>query len=287
MESHSPTKLQEALGVLADHQDDVTILCGGTDLMVFMELGTEKPKRVLNIWNLQELRGVCEDEDHVIIGATTTYTQIIRSPLVQQYLPTLVESAQMVGARQIQNRGTLGGNLGNASPAADTPPVLLAAGGTVQLMSQSGPREVDLDQFFTGYRQTARRPDELISSVRIHKKQPTHHDWFQKVGTRQAQSISKVVIGARATRDNQGKLLNVRLAAGSVAATTCRLKETEAALTGHIASPDLNDTVVAAVSRDIAPIDDIRSTAEYRLRVTSNLVKRWIRALQATATTQP
>ena len=193
------------------------------------------------------------------------------------------ESARLVGARQIQNRGTLGGNLGNASPAADTPPVLLAAGGTVQLVSQSGTRNVDLDNFFTGYRQIEKRADELISSVRIRKKTNAHHDWFHKVGTRQAQAISKVVVGARAHRADDGTLLNVRLAAGSVAATTCRLPQTEAVMTGQKAGPELHDAVVAAVGRDISPIDDVRSTSDYRLRVTANLVKRWIRALQATA----
>ena len=232
----SPSNLTEAVELLAQHGADTTVLAGGTDLMVFMEMGAITANNVLNIWGLNELRGICEDNDQVVIGALTTYTEIIASPLVQTHLPTLIDSSKLVGALQIQNRGTLGGNLANASPAADTPPVLLAAGGSVELVSQQGTRRVDLNEFFKGYRQIDRRPDELISVIRINKKRSDQSDWFCKVGTRQAQSISKVVMAGRASWNSDGTIKAAQLGAGSVAATTVRMPKTEALFSGQ--SPD-------------------------------------------------
>lgn len=273
---YSPTDLDGALALLAEHGDALTIVAGGTDLMVHGNPAMATADPVLNIWELNELRGIEEDGDWVVIGALTSYTEIIHSMLVQQSLPALVASAKTVGAVQIQNRGTLGGNLGNASPAADTPPVLLAAEAEVDLVSQQGTRRVALDEFFLGYRSIDRRPDEIVARVRCRKKADNDHDWYRKVGPRLAQAISKVVLGGRLRVAGNGEVTAARLAAGSVAATTVRLRKTEAALCGQILSAALADEAGRVAADEVAPIDDIRSTADYRSTVTHNLVRRWI-----------
>ncbi|HIA03426.1 MAG TPA: xanthine dehydrogenase family protein subunit M [Myxococcales bacterium] len=275
----SPTVLNDALELLAQHGEDTTILAGGTDLMVVMEMGAIKPQKVLNIWGLNELRNIHEDNEQIVIGSLTTYTEIIQSTLIQTHLPTLVESARLVGALQIQNRGTLGGNLANASPAADTPPVLLAAGGSVELTSISGTRSVDLDHFFKGYRLIDRNPNELLTAIRINKKRANQSDWFCKVGTRQAQSISKVVMGARATWKSDGSLASARIGAGSVAATTVRMPQTEALFADRNPDSVLETRVKQAASSELTPIDDVRSTAQYRAAICGNLAARFVRAL--------
>jgi len=275
---HSPQTLEQALRLLGDGSE-WTIAAGGTDLMVQGQQGAVSPQQVLNIWALDDLRTIAEDGDWIVIGALASYTTIIQSPLVQRHLPALVASAKTVGALQIQNRGTLGGNLGNASPAADTPPVLWAADGQVVLLSQAGERVVALDDFFLGYRAIDRRPDEIIGYVRCRKKRDDEHDWYRKVGSRRAQAISKVVLGGRVRVDSGGVITHARLVAGSVAATTVRLTKTESALCGQPLSLALADRAGSVAANEVTPIDDIRSTAQYRATVTGNLVRRWVRDL--------
>ena len=278
---HSPRRLDEALALLAARGPEVTVLAGGTDLMVGVQAGASRPGEVLNLWGLDALRGIEDDGDAVLIGALETYSAIIASPLCREHLPALVAAARAVGAVQIQNRGTLGGNLANASPAADTPPVLMAADATVMLCSQAGTRTVPVDHFFLGYKRIDRRPDELIAHVRVPKCPPAERDLFEKVGTRQAQAISKVVLGARIGLGADGAVTRCRIAAGSVAPTTVRLTAAEAVLRGQVPSATLAQRAGAAAAAEVRPIDDIRSTATYRATVTGNLVARWVRALAA------
>src|SRR5919106_1310815 len=203
--SESPTRLEAAYSLLADAAGAPwRPIAGGTDLMVQVtgEIG-EPPDRVLDIWRLDELRGIAVEADALVVGALTTYTDTRRSPVVAEFLPALVEAAATIGAAQIQNRGTIGGNVINASPAGDTLPVLLACGAEMVLGSARGERTVAADDFWTGYRTTARRPDELLVRVRI----PLVNDRqvrFRKVGTRRAQAISKVVM-ALAWRGDPGE----------------------------------------------------------------------------------
>jgi CO/xanthine dehydrogenase FAD-binding subunit len=196
-----------------------------------------------------------------VIGALATYTEIIRSRHVRKALPMLVESARQIGGPQIQNRGTIGGNIANASPAGDALPVLAAAEATIVLRSAAAERRVPFNEFYTGYRASVRRPDELIVAVEIPKQMGAQ--WFRKVGTRAAQAISKIVIAA--VRDDRP-----RIALGSVAPTVIRASRAEAALgAGRL------DDAVAALEQDIAPIDDVRSTADYRRTVSANLLRRF------------
>lgn len=253
-------------------------IAGGTDLLVQItgEIG-EQPDRVIDLWRLDELRGITLAGDALVLGALTTYTEIRRSPVVAEFLPALVECAATIGAAQIQNRGTIGGNVVNASPAGDTLPILLATGAQFVLGSATGTRTVAADAFWTGYRETARRHDELLLRVRI----PILSDRqlrFRKVGTRRAQAISKVVMALAWRSSSDGsEWIDVRLALGSVAPTTVRAHATEAVLEGSSPTREMADRAAAALAAEIRPIDDVRSTADYRRAVAARVLHRLIR----------
>ena len=277
--SESPTRLEAAYALLADTSAPAwRPLAGGTDLMVQMtgEIG-EPPGRVLDIWALDELRGISVEADALVIGALTTYTELRRSPVVAEFVPALEEAAATIGAAQIQNRGTIGGNVANASPAGDTLPVLLVLDAEIVLGSAAGERSVPADEFWTAYRTTALRPDELVVRIRI----PLATDRavrFRKIGTRRAQAISKVVIALawRATSDDD-PWTDVRLALGSVAATTIRAPGAEAVLEGARPTRVTADAAAAALMAELHPIDDVRSTADYRRAVAGRVLHRLIR----------
>jgi len=277
--SESPTRLEAAYALLADASGAAwRPLAGGTDLMVRMtgEIG-EPPDRILDIWALDELRGIGVEGDALVLGALTTYTEIRRSPVVAEFVPALVDAAATIGAAQIQNRGTIGGNVINASPAGDTLPVLLALGAEMVLGSAAGERTVHADEFWPAYRTTARRDDELLLRIRL----PLEADRqvrFRKIGTRRAQAISKVVMALawRASADDQ-PWADVRLALGSVAATTVRAPATEAILEGAAPSRETADAAAAALIAELQPIDDVRSTADYRREVAGRVLHRLIR----------
>ena len=254
----TPRTLDDALALIRD--EPLVPIAGSTDLYVGLNFGTLTAQRFMDITRLPELRGIAERDDRLVIGAGTTYPTIMQSPLVQQRLPMLVHAASQVGGVQIQNRGTLGGNVANGSPAGDSLPVLAAAEASLVLRSSAAERRVAFTEFYTGYRASVLRPDELI--VEIEFPRVDGAQWFRKVGTRAAQAISKLVIAAvRAPQP--------RIAIGSVAATTVRLPHTEAAL----AAGATIDDAVNILETEIAPIDDIRSSADYRRQVAGNLLR--------------
>ena len=260
LELRRPKSLKDALNML---RDDATLvpLAGCTDLYVAVNFGTLSGSRFLDLWPIDSLRRVSMRDDTLVIGALATYTEIINSRHVRKHLPMLVESARQIGGPQIQNRGTIGGNVANASPAGDTLPVLAAADAMVVLRSAADERRVPFNEFYTGYRASARRPDELIVAIEVLKQ--TGKQWFRKVGTRAAQAISKVVMAA--VRGD-----GPRVAIGSVAPTIVRVPRTEAALAaGSI------DDAARVLAEEIKPIDDVRSTADYRRTVTLNLLRRF------------
>jgi carbon-monoxide dehydrogenase medium subunit len=252
-------------------------VAGGTDLLVQItgELGPP-PDRVMNIWGLDELRGITLDGDELVIGALTTYTELRKSAVVDELVPALTAAAATIGAAQIQNRGTVGGNLVNASPAGDTLPVWLATDTQIVLGGAGGERSVAASDFFTGYRQTARRDDELVLRVRV-PLLPRRHVRFRKVGTRRAQAISKVVLSLSWLTAEDGAWHDTRVALGSVAATPIRARGTEATLDGRHPVKATAEAAVAALEAEITPIDDVRSTAEYRKLVTGRVLRRLIR----------
>ena len=276
--SESPTSLEDALALLAEADGEPwRPLAGGTDLMVQIagELG-EPPERVLDIWGLDELRGIELEDGFLSVGALTTYTDLRRSPLVEEHRPVLAEAAATIGAAQIQNRGTLGGNVVNASPAGDTLPVLLALDASIVLASAVGERVVAADDFWPSYRTTARRDDELLVRIRI-PLVAGREAAFRKVGTRRAQAISKVVMALAWRPSDDGAWTGVRLALGSVAATTIRATAAERAMEGRPPTRETADAATAALTAELNPIDDVRSTADYRRLVAGRILHRLIR----------
>jgi CO/xanthine dehydrogenase FAD-binding subunit len=222
------------------------------------------PDRLLDLSRVDALKGIALEAGALVIGARTTYTEIRRSALIEAHMPALIEAAATIGAIQIQNRGTLGGNIANASPAGDTLPILLAAEATILVGGQRGEREIPAAEFFTGYRETALAPDELILHVTF--PLPAGRELrFRKVGTRRAQAISKVVMATAWRDDGSLGLTRVRIALGSVAATPIRARTTEAVLEGAMPIPE------------VAPIDDVRSTADYRRAVAARVLHRLVR----------
>jgi CO/xanthine dehydrogenase FAD-binding subunit len=261
LELLAPRTVREALKMMRDDQPLVP-LAGCTDVYVNLNFGTLTAKKFIDLWRLDDLRKIRLSEGALSIGALATYTEIIRSPLVRRRLPILAAAAREIGGVQIQNRGTLGGNIANGSPAGDTLPVLAVADAVLVLASAAGERRVPFNSFYTGYRQSVLRADELIVAVEVPRI--AGRQWFRKVGTRAAQAISKVVMaGIRSKRP--------RLALGSVAPTVVRLPLTEAALASGAPIPEAR----RALEGEIRPIDDLRSTAEYRRRVSGNLLEQF------------
>ena len=260
LEMRKARSLDDALAILAD--EPRMPIAGATDVYVGLNFGTLHEKKYLDIWQCGELREISVKGDVLSIGALATYTDMIRSREVNARVPMLMGASRLVGGLQIQNRGTIGGNVANASPAGDTLPVLAATGAVVVLRSSAGERRVNFNEFYTGYRASVRKPNELIVAIEIPAL--AGKQWFRKVGTRAAQAISKIVMAAvRAPVP--------RIAFGSVAATVVRVPKTE----GALASGTSIDDAIAVLSTEIKPIDDVRSTAEYRMRVASNLVRQF------------
>jgi len=245
--------------------------------MVLLESGKLPEGGYVGLWNLRELRGIDDTSDAIAIGALTTYTEIARHALLQAHWPLLCRAAEETGGVATQNRGTIGGNIANASPAADTPPALIVYDAELEIVSGRGTRRVPYDRFHTGYKQMDLGADELVARVYLPKRSATWRQYYRKVGTRRAQAISKVCMAVACDVAAGGLVNDVRIALGSVAPTVVRARAAEAALLGHQLSADTIAAAEAALEREIAPIDDIRSNARYRLRVARALLREALR----------
>ena len=268
--------LEQALDLVAEGWRP---LAGGTDLMVGLAAGSiARDTRLVDLTAIDELRGVRREGAELVIGALTTYTDLRRSTEVGAALPVLAVVAASVGAVQIQNRGTIGGNVMNASPAGDTLPLLMATDARLVLRGPAGERQVRAAAFFTGYRRTARREDELLTAIRI----PLVADRqvrFRKVGTRRAQAISKVALAVSWRRPHGASTWSdVRVAFGSVAEVPMRAARSEAVLDGATPSREVADRAAEAAREDVRPIDDVRSTADYRRTVSGRILRRIVLA---------
>jgi CO/xanthine dehydrogenase FAD-binding subunit len=267
----SPASLSEALDILARDNNKWRPFAGGTDLMVLLEAGRLPHRDYLNIWNLAELRGLDVTDEQVTIGALTTYTEVQANEVLRKEFPMLCQAASETGGLAIQNRGTLGGNIVNASPAADSPPALLVYDAELELISKAGTRQIPYDKFHLGYKQMDLRPDELLRAIRLPRSPKARTHYYRKVGTRKAQAISKVCFAAVASRN--GELIEeVRIALGSVAPIPIRCARTEDAIRNRAIDAELPAAAGVALAADISPIDDVRSTRDYRLRVSLNLL---------------
>ena len=273
-----PGTLSEALGVLSREPGIWQPFAGGTDLMVLLEAGKLSHKRFLSMTKLDDLRGIEVTADEVILGALTTYTEIRKHPVLQAEFPLLCAAARETGSIATQNRGTLGGNIMNASPAADSPPALLAHDAEIELISTRGVRWLPYHGFHTGYKQMRNAPDELLRAIRLPRRFNAWRQYYRKVGTRKAQAISKVCFAGSALLE-KGEIRDIRIAVGSVAPVVLRAAKTENALRGGRITPEAVSAAKESLAREIAPIDDIRSTAEYRLQVGQNLLEEFLSQL--------
>jgi CO/xanthine dehydrogenase FAD-binding subunit len=248
--------------------------------MVLLEAGKLAQRKFLDIWKLPELHGISVTPAHVTIGALTTYSEVRRNEILMREFPLLCRAAAETGSVATQNRGTLGGNIANASPAADSPPALHVYDAELELVSASGTRRVPFHGFWRGYKQIALREDELIGSIRLPREKNNWRQFYRKVGTRRAQAISKICFAGAANLDG-GRVADVRISLGSVAPIVLRATETERVLRGERLGPEIVRSAQEALAREISPIDDIRSSARYRLRVAQNLLAEFCESLAA------
>jgi CO/xanthine dehydrogenase FAD-binding subunit len=276
-ELRTPPSLATALELIAREPGEWRAFAGGTDLMVLLEAGKLAHRRYLNIWNLAELRGISATDGEISVGALATYTDIRRDATLQREFPLLCRAAEETGGIATQNRGTLGGNIANASPAADSPPALLVYDAELELISAGGTRRVPYSAFHSGYKKMNLRADELIARIILPRGRAGWKSYYRKVGTRRAQAISKVCMAA-ALKLVDGEITDVRIALGSVAPSVIRATATENALRGK----RLDSTAIAAarvsLASEIAPIDDMRSSARYRSRVAQNLLEEYLQS---------
>jgi len=275
-----PRDLAHALRLMHDslRGSRLVPLAGGTDLVVLLNSGVEPGPRFLDLWGLRGLRGVRERGRGLEIGALTTFSDLREDARLARRYPALAAAAAGIGAWQIQNRGTLGGNIANASPAGDSLPVLMALEAVVRARSVRGTRDIPFTRLFLGYRDLALEPDELIAAVGLPAPPARAKQFFRKVGTRRAQSISKVALAGLLRTGRDGRVDLARVALGSVAPVTLRARRVEEILLGARPSAAVAEAARAALVADIAPIDDIRSERDYRLQVAGNVLVQFLRA---------
>ncbi|HEX4417336.1 MAG TPA: FAD binding domain-containing protein [Kofleriaceae bacterium] len=266
-----PRDLDEAVAARAEYPGWM-VLAGGTDLMVNAN-HRAVPPGILDLWRLAALCFVRVTDEEIAIGAGTTWREVETHPAIRARLRPLAAAAREIGALQIQARGTLGGNVGTSSPVGDSLPVLLALDAELEVASVRGRRRAAYREWCTGYRTTRLAPDELIVSATIRVPGPATRTAWRKVGTRRAQSISKVMGAAAITLDGD-VVIDARVALGAVAERPIRIAAVEAAVRGQ-RLPQAADAARAALRTAIRPIDDVRSTADYRREVAENLVARF------------
>lgn len=279
-EMKTPESLQETLQILARQPGEWKVFAGGTDLMVVFETGKLTHKKYLNINNIPELKDLVVNEEDILIGAGCTYRQIQDHPVIKKEFPLLVDAAKLTGAVAIQNRGTIGGNIANMSPAADSPPALLAYDADIILLSTKGYRVLSYKYFHQGYKQSDLRPNEIIMAVRVKREQGMTHDYYRKVGTRSAQAISKVCMAATASLSRHGKIEWVHIGLGSVGPVPMRAIKTEHFLFQKEPTVDVVKEARKMLLGEITPIDDIRSEALYRREVAGNLLTEFLERLK-------
>jgi CO/xanthine dehydrogenase FAD-binding subunit len=279
----APGSLAAVLSLLAKVPGTWLPIAGGTDVMVQYSAGKLPARKLVSIWNLPELRRIENLADEIQIGAGCTYTDLRESEAINREFALLSTAAGWTGGIANQNRGTLGGNIVNGSPAADSLPALLVYDAELLLVSKKGERRVPYSSFHTAYRKTQLAPDELIRTICVKKHYSEYYAHTRKVGARNAQAISKICLAALG-RIKKGVVQDIRLAMGSVAPVPLRLRETESVLKGKRIDPALLRLARATAAAEVQPIDDIRSTARYRAAVAGNLVAEFLQQLSASGT---
>jgi CO/xanthine dehydrogenase FAD-binding subunit len=283
----APASLTAALALLANEPGVYTPIAGGTELMVALGAGRLQAKKLLSLHHLKELRFIEVTPETVTLGAGSTFTDLRRQAVIANELPLLAQAAGWTGSIANQNRGTIGGNLVNASPAADSPPAFLVYDAEVTLLSLDGTRTLPYSDFHLSYKKTALRPEELLFSITVPRRFAGFTQYIRKVGPRNAQAISKVALAGVARVEGPSEpgpsasavITEIRLAAASLREVPARLLATEQVLTGQAITPDTLGRARAALLAEVRPIDDIRSTARYRAAVAANLLDEFLRLL--------
>ena len=274
----SPGSLDAVLSLLANQPGHWTPIAGGTELMVQFGAGRLRPRNLVNIFGLNELTQISVAEDTIRIGAGVTYTAIRNHDELGAALPLLARAAGWTGSIANQNRGTIGGNLVNGSPAADSPPALLVYVAELEIVSVRGVRRIPYTEFHTGYKQTQLAPDELVLAIDLPRPRSGLRQYLRKVGPRNAQAISKVALAAVCDLE-AGTIRDPRIALASVFHSPFRCTRTEALLNHATLTPALISAARATLISEIAPLDDIRSTGKYRAQVAANLLEEFLTQL--------
>jgi CO/xanthine dehydrogenase FAD-binding subunit len=276
----APGSLPAVLDLLASAPGEWTPIAGGTELMVAHAAGRLAANKLVSLWGIPDLRFITTTADSIAIGATTTFRDLRAHAVISEQFPLLAKAAAWVGSIANQSRATLGGNLVNGSPAADSSPALLVHDADIELLSVRGSRWIQYSAFHTGYKRNAMSADELLYAVHLPLRFAQHRQYLRKVGTRRAMAISKVALAATALLENEA-VSEIRVAAASLAAFPTRLSQTESALLGQPINEITIQSACNALLMEASPIDDIRSNAEYRKHVAANLLEEFLRSLHA------
>jgi len=276
----APGNLPAVLELLAGAPGEWTPIAGGTELMVAHAAGRLTASKLVSLWGIPELRFIETSAASIAIGAGATFRDLRGDEAIAKHLPLVAKAASWIGSIANQSRATVGGNLVNGSPAADSSPALLVYDAEIELVSVRGRRRIPYSAFHTGYKRNAMAPDELLFAVHLPLRFARHRQYLRKVGTRRAMAISKVALAATALLED-GKIGDIRLAAASLAPFPSRLYQTEAALLGKSIDPHTIESAREAILAEAKPIDDMRSTAEYRKRVAANLIQEFLNELRS------
>jgi len=279
----APGNLDAVLALLAEAPGQWTPIAGGTELMVAHAAGRLNATKLVSLWGIPDLRAIETTKDLLILGACTTFRDLRLDETVAAEFPLLAKASSWIGAIANQSRATIGGNLVNGSPAADSSPALLVYDAELELVSVRGKRRLSYAEFHTGYKRSVLASDELVYAIHLPRRFMHHRQYLRKVGTRRAMAISKVALAGTALLQGDA-IAEIRLAAASLAPFPARLYKTEASLIGQTMTDELIHTARKALSSEAQPIDDIRSTAEYRKCVGANLLEEFLRALQKDGT---
>lgn len=275
----APGSLDAVLELLAASPGEWTPIAGGTELMVAHAAGRLGANKLVSLWGIPELRFVESTLDCIIVGAGATFRDLRAHAELAAEMPLLARASAWIGSIANQSRATLGGNLVNGSPAADSSPALLVYDAEVELVSARGTRRIAYSEFHTGYKRNALEADELLFAIHLPRRFARHRQYLRKVGTRRAMAIAKVALAGTALLQDD-VVAEIRLAAASLAAFPTRLYRTEDALVGRAITTSTVKAARAALLAEVLPIDDIRSTAEYRRGVAANLLEEFLHELR-------
>jgi len=279
----APGSLATVLELLAREPGEWTPIAGGTELMVAHAAGKLNARKLVSLWGIQDLRFIETAPNSIAIGAGATFLDLRAHDRLATEFPLLVKAASWIGSIANQGRATIGGNLVNGSPAADSSPALLVYDAEIELVSARGRRRTAYSEFHTGYKSNALMSDELLYAIHLPRRFALHRQYLRKVGTRRAMAIAKIALAATVlVRDSA--VNEIRLAAASLAPFPARLYQSEMALLGKAISPSTISTARMALLAETRPIDDIRSTAEYRSRVAANLLGEFLDQLKTEGT---